>query len=359
MRSDALVAEARLAGAGFLGCAPEEVVFGQNMTTLNFALSRTVGRELRAGDEILATKLDHDANVAPWLELAHDLDLNVRLVELRDDTTLDLDDLRSKLSERTRVVAFPLASNAVGTLVDARRGRRARSRGGRARVGGCRALRAARTDRRCRARRRRLDLLALQVLRAASRHGVRPRRRPRALAAVQGAPGRRRARRQPLRDGHACARAARGLRRRGRLHRRRGLGTDPRARASARRAAPRGAPRRLAPPRPRDDGRPRPDVRRHARHPDAGRSCLATRRAKDRRVGRQLLRRRGDEPTRAAGRSRAHRDRPLQHPGRGRPAARSAAASSRRPSAASACRQSCARTCGSRPHRRRTTRGRA
>ncbi len=120
VRSDALVTEARLAGAGFLGCAPEEIVFGQNMTTLNFALSRTVGRELRAGDEILATKLDHDANVAPWLELAHDLELTVRLVELRDDTTLDLDDLRSKLSERTRVVAFPLASNAVGTTVDAR-----------------------------------------------------------------------------------------------------------------------------------------------------------------------------------------------------------------------------------------------
>jgi len=121
VRSDALVADARLAGAGFLGCAPQEVVFGQNMTTLNFALSRTVGRELQAGDEILATKLDHDANVAPWLELARDLDLTVRLVELRDDTTLDLDDLRSKLSERTRVVAFPLASNALGTLVDARR----------------------------------------------------------------------------------------------------------------------------------------------------------------------------------------------------------------------------------------------
>jgi cysteine desulfurase family protein (TIGR01976 family) len=119
-QSDALVTDARLAAAGFLGCAPEEVVFGQNMTTLNFALSRTVGRELQAGDEILTTKLDHDANVAPWLELARDLDLIVRLVELRDDSTLDLEDLRSKLSERTRVVAFPLASNALGTLVDAR-----------------------------------------------------------------------------------------------------------------------------------------------------------------------------------------------------------------------------------------------
>jgi len=121
VRSDALVADARLAAAGFLGCAPEEIVFGQNMTTLNFALSRTVGRELRAGDEILATKLDHDGNVAPWLELARDLGLRVQLVELNDDSTLDLDDLTSKLSDRTRVVAFPLASNALGTLVDGRR----------------------------------------------------------------------------------------------------------------------------------------------------------------------------------------------------------------------------------------------
>jgi cysteine desulfurase family protein (TIGR01976 family) len=121
VRSDALVANARIAASAFLGCTPDEVLFGQNMTTLNFALTRTVGRELRAGDEILATKLDHDGNVAPWLELAHDLDLDVRLVELNDDTTLDLDDLESKLSERTRVVAFPLASNGVGTLVDARR----------------------------------------------------------------------------------------------------------------------------------------------------------------------------------------------------------------------------------------------
>jgi cysteine desulfurase family protein (TIGR01976 family) len=119
VRSDALVTDARRAAARFLGCTPEEVVFGQNMTTLNFALSRTIGRELQAGDEILTTRLDHDANVAPWLELARDLDLTVRLVELRDDSTLDLDDLRSKLSERTRVVAFPLASNALGTLVDA------------------------------------------------------------------------------------------------------------------------------------------------------------------------------------------------------------------------------------------------
>jgi cysteine desulfurase family protein (TIGR01976 family) len=120
-RSDALVAQARLAAAAFLGCSPEQTIFGANMTTLNFMLSRTIGRTLQAGDEILCTKLDHDANVSPWLELAHDLGLVVKLVELHDDATLDLDDLERKLGDRTRVVAFPLASNAVGTLVDAAR----------------------------------------------------------------------------------------------------------------------------------------------------------------------------------------------------------------------------------------------
>ena len=91
------------------------------MTTLNFALSRTLGRTLTAGDEILVTRLDHDANVSPWLELARDLDLSVGFVDIRDDCSLDLDDLEAKLSERTRVVAFPWASNAVGTLTDVRR----------------------------------------------------------------------------------------------------------------------------------------------------------------------------------------------------------------------------------------------
>jgi cysteine desulfurase family protein (TIGR01976 family) len=91
------------------------------MTTLNFTLGRTIGRTLQAGDEILVTKLDHDGNVSPWLELAHDLDLKVGFVELHDDTTLDLTDLEWQLTDRTRVVAFPLASNAVGTRTDARR----------------------------------------------------------------------------------------------------------------------------------------------------------------------------------------------------------------------------------------------
>jgi cysteine desulfurase family protein (TIGR01976 family) len=120
-RTDALIAQARLTAAAFLRCDPGEVAFGANMTTLNFALSRAVGRTLRAGDEILCTKLDHDGNISPWLELAHDLDLRVHLVDIQDDTTLDYDDLEEKLSERTRVVAFPLAANAVGTTPDARR----------------------------------------------------------------------------------------------------------------------------------------------------------------------------------------------------------------------------------------------
>jgi cysteine desulfurase family protein (TIGR01976 family) len=119
--TEALVDDARAAGGAFLGCSAEEVIFGANMTTLNFALTRTIGRQLEAGDEVVVTQLDHDGNVSPWLELAHDLDLTVRFAAIRDDTTLDLDDLASQLTERTRVVAYPWASNAVGTLVDVAR----------------------------------------------------------------------------------------------------------------------------------------------------------------------------------------------------------------------------------------------
>jgi cysteine desulfurase family protein (TIGR01976 family) len=121
-RSDALLVSAHHTAARFLGCEPDEVGFGQNMTTLNFALTRTFGRELRAGDEIVVTRLDHDGNVSPWLHLADDLGLAVRFVDLHEeDATLDLDDLERQLGERTRVVAFPWASNAVGTITDARR----------------------------------------------------------------------------------------------------------------------------------------------------------------------------------------------------------------------------------------------
>jgi cysteine desulfurase family protein (TIGR01976 family) len=119
-RTEALVSQARLTAAEFLGCTPDEAIFGANMTTLAFALTRTAGRGWREGDEILVTKLDHDANVSPWLELAHDQGLVVRFVDIHDDTTLDLADLEAQVSDRTRVVAFPVASNAVGTLTDVR-----------------------------------------------------------------------------------------------------------------------------------------------------------------------------------------------------------------------------------------------
>ncbi len=120
-RSDDLIEQAHATAARFLGCEPGETAFGQNMTTLNFALTRALGRTLDADDEILVTRLDHDGNVAPWLELALDHGLRVEFVEIHEDTTLDLDDLARKLTERTRVVAFPLAANAVGTTTDAPR----------------------------------------------------------------------------------------------------------------------------------------------------------------------------------------------------------------------------------------------
>ena len=116
-----ILEEAEGKAARFLGCEPHEIVIGPNMSSLNFDLSRTAGRELEPGDEILVSSLDHDGGVAPWLELAHDKDLVVTPIELRDDTSLDYDDLASKLSPRTRVVAFAWASNAIGTIVDAAR----------------------------------------------------------------------------------------------------------------------------------------------------------------------------------------------------------------------------------------------
>ena len=116
-----ILGQAEAGAARMLGCDPHEVIFGPNMTSLNFTLSRTAGREFAAGDEILVSSLDHHGGVAPWLELAYDRDLVVRHVELLDDTTLDYDDLASKLGPRTRVVAFAWASNAVGTVVDAQR----------------------------------------------------------------------------------------------------------------------------------------------------------------------------------------------------------------------------------------------
>jgi cysteine desulfurase family protein (TIGR01976 family) len=117
-RSDAIVAEAHAALADLLNAASaEEIKFGYNMTTLTFHVSRSIGATLEPGDEVIVTTLDHEANVSPWRAMAADRGLTVRTVDIRlEDGTLDLDDLRAKLSSRTRLVAFGYASNAIGTI---------------------------------------------------------------------------------------------------------------------------------------------------------------------------------------------------------------------------------------------------
>jgi cysteine desulfurase family protein (TIGR01976 family) len=118
----ALIARAREAAAELTNSAPEEIAFGANMTTLNFLLAHAVARASEPGDEIVVTDLDHDANVAPWLRVAEDHDLVVRHAPIdHRDATLDLAALEALINDRTRVVAFTLASNAVGSVPDAQR----------------------------------------------------------------------------------------------------------------------------------------------------------------------------------------------------------------------------------------------
>jgi cysteine desulfurase family protein (TIGR01976 family) len=116
-----VIAGARRAAADLTGSDPAEIAFGANMTTLNFLLAHAVARTLEPGDEIVTTALDHDANIAPWLHVAADHGLVVRQAPLGPDATLDVDALEALIGERTRVVAFTLASNAVGTVTDAPR----------------------------------------------------------------------------------------------------------------------------------------------------------------------------------------------------------------------------------------------
>ncbi len=118
---EAILAGAKADAARFLGCSAEEVAFGMNMTSLNFAVTRAAGRDFRAGDQILTTQLDHDGGVAPWVELAADKGMDVVVVEATDGLTIDYEDLERKLTDRTRVVAFALASNATGSVADAQR----------------------------------------------------------------------------------------------------------------------------------------------------------------------------------------------------------------------------------------------
>ena len=118
IRSDAILHEARAAVADLLGAAsPAEVKFGQNMTSLTFALSRSIARVLRPGDEIVISRLDHEANRGPWIAAAADAGALIREIEVDLATcTLDLASLDAALSERTRLVAVGYASNAVGTV---------------------------------------------------------------------------------------------------------------------------------------------------------------------------------------------------------------------------------------------------
>jgi cysteine desulfurase family protein (TIGR01976 family) len=117
-RTDQMIANARSAMADFLGCNSEEVIFGPNMTSLTYAISRAIGRELGPGDEIVLTHLDHDANVSPWRAL-EERGVKIQMTEIREeDCTLDMDDLARKITPRTKVVAAGYASNAVGTIND-------------------------------------------------------------------------------------------------------------------------------------------------------------------------------------------------------------------------------------------------
>ncbi len=120
VESDAVLAASHVAMADFLNApSPDEIVFGNNMTSLTFALSRSIAKTLKPGDEVMVTRLDHDANVSPWTLAARDAGATVRWIDIhRDDCTLNLDTFRSQLSERTKLVAVGLASNGVGTIND-------------------------------------------------------------------------------------------------------------------------------------------------------------------------------------------------------------------------------------------------
>src|SRR6476660_1867225 len=115
-RTNAIIDNARTAMADFLGCDPDEIVFGPNMTTLTYAVSRAIGRELRPGNEIVLTHLDHDANISPWRAL-EETGATVRFAEInQEDCTLDINDLTHQISGHTRLIAVGYASNAVGTI---------------------------------------------------------------------------------------------------------------------------------------------------------------------------------------------------------------------------------------------------
>ena len=116
--SDAILEEAHAAMADFLNAKrPEEIIFGNNMTTLTLHISRSISRSWKAGDEIVVTRLDHDANITPWVLAAQDRGVSVRHVDFHpEDGTLNLDEMKDALQGKPRLVAVGYASNALGTI---------------------------------------------------------------------------------------------------------------------------------------------------------------------------------------------------------------------------------------------------
>lgn len=120
--TDNLLLEARKAVADLLHCAPEEVAFGQNMTTLAFSIARSLGSFIGADGEVVVTEMDHRANVDPWVTLAKDKGARVKFIELNTDTyTLNLDHLEELITEKTKLVAVGMSSNVTGTVTDVER----------------------------------------------------------------------------------------------------------------------------------------------------------------------------------------------------------------------------------------------
>ena len=264
--TDELVASARASAGALLGAPPAEIVFGFSMTALTMAFAGAVGRTLEPGDEIVCTRLDHDANVRPWVIHAERNGATVRFAE-PDRETLELpaSAVEAVLSERTRWVAVTHASNAVGTIPDLAGHRRRRPRaparaststpctpprtaGSTSRALGCDALACSR----------------LQVVRPAHRRPVGAPGAARRAAARQAPPLPRHAPR-PLGERHAAVRGA-GRRRRGRrLHARHGLGRGARPRGRAARRRARGPRRDPGRHRPRPRPRPHLDADVHRR----------------------------------------------------------------------------------------------
>ena len=196
--SDAVIDEARAAMADFLNAArPEEIVFGPNMTSLTFTLSRALASRFQPGDTIVVTNLDHDANISPWLRLAEDRDCRVRWVDFDPATgTLDQADFQAALAEKPKLVAFGYASNALGTVNPAAEmTAQAKAAGALVYIDAVQYAAHGPIDVQA-AGLRFPRLFSLQVLRPARRHSLRPLRSSRQTARLPRPPRSRRPARQ-------------------------------------------------------------------------------------------------------------------------------------------------------------------